>query len=186
MSQDSHSSDPNTTSAPSGEPPVNTPPGSLPPETAPAASVDADEVSPSAVATPPAPADELSTPNSESVDTAPSETSLAPVPMPPPQAPQYQNQQQQQPGLPVQVKARNPLLYALADFLITGLGLMVQGRVGLGITFLGINIVASLLWFIPFLGWILFFLVLLPVWITSMTMAFTTAKKWNRQHGIIS
>lgn len=86
----------------------------------------------------------------------------------------------------MQVKARNPMLYAVLDFLITGLGLMVQGRVALGILFLEINIVASLLLLIPFLGWVLFFLVLLPVWIISMVMAFTTAKRWNRQHGIIS
>src|SRR5699024_120547 len=81
-----------------------------------------------------------------------------------------------------QVKPRNPLLYALVDFLITGLGLIVQGRVGLGALFLGTNIVASLLLFIPILGWILFFLILLPVWIISMAMAFTTAKNWNHQH----
>jgi len=84
------------------------------------------------------------------------------------------------------IKARNPLLYAAVDLLITGLGLMLQGRVGLGILFLGINVVTSLLLFIPFLGWVLFFLVLIPVWIISMAMAFSTAKKWNRQHGIIS
>lgn len=86
----------------------------------------------------------------------------------------------------MQVQARNPLLYAVVDFLITGLGLMVQGRVGLGILFLGTNIVVSFLLFIPVLGWILFFLVMLPVWIISMAMAFSTAKNWNRQHGIIS
>lgn len=61
-----------------------------------------------------------------------------------------------------------------------------SNKVGLGILFLGINIVASLLLLIPFVGWAVYFLVLLPVWITSMAMALTTAKKWNRQHGIIS
>lgn len=121
-------------------------------------------------------------------DTSPREPSYAPAPVPPPQAPQYQNQQPQfqQPGPYVQVQARNPLLYAVVDFLITGLGLMVQGRVGLGLLFLGTNILVSFLLFIPVLGWILFFLVMLPIWIISMAMAFSTAKNWNRQHGIIS
>lgn len=186
MSQDSNSSDPNIAPTPSGEHPLHTPPGLLPSESTPAASVDSEEVGTSSVATPPSPADIPSTGIPDSIDTSPHETSLVPVPLPPPHDPQYQNQQQQQPGPPMHVNARNPLLYAVVDFLITGLGLMMQGRVGLGILFLGINVVASLLLFIPFLGWILFFLVLLPVWIISMSMAFSTAKKWNRQHGIIS
>src|SRR5699024_9635849 len=94
--------------------------------------------------------------------TLPCEASSAPVSIYSPQAQQYQNQQAQaqQPWAVTQVKARNPLLYALVDFLITGLGLIVQGRVGLGLLFLGTNVVASLLLIIPILGWILFFLIL--------------------------
>src|SRR5699024_12502784 len=128
--------------------------------------------------------------SSESQSFAPeqTDTSFAQAPLQPSQAQQYQNQQPQpqQQWTVAQVKPRNPLLYALVDFLITGLGLIVQGRVGLGALFLGTNIVASLLLFIPILGWILFFLILLPVWIISMALAFTIAKNWNHQHGIIS
>lgn len=186
MSQDSNFSDPNIAQIPSDEPPLNAPQEPLPSDS-PATGVDSDGVETSSVATPPAPADDPSTAAPDATNASPHETSL--VPVPPPQPPAYPNQQpqaQQQPGPPVHVKARNPLLYAAVDLLITGLGLMLQGRVGLGIMFLGINVVTSLLLFIPFLGWVLFFLVLIPVWIISMAMAFSTAKKWNRQHGIIS
>lgn len=103
----------------------------------------------------------------------------------PPQ-PQYQQQYPQQYPPAPQVKERNPILYAAIDFLITGLGLILQGRVVPGVSFLIISIFGLAISWIPFLGWIVFLLVLVPVWIISMVMAFNTAKQWNRQHGIIS
>ncbi|HJF13523.1 MAG TPA: hypothetical protein K8V32_01810 [Enteractinococcus helveticum] len=146
-------------------------------------------ITPPAHSEPPAPdATSAATSAPESNNHYPREASFAPAPLPPSPAPNQQVQQQQaeQTGVFIQVKARNPLLYAAVDFLITGLGLMLQGRVGLGVLFLGINIIASFFLAIPVLGWIVFFVVMVPVWIISMTMAFTTAKTWNRQHGIIS
>lgn len=201
MSHDSNITDKNSVQEPSVEPPSE-----MPHPDATAATADSEVTGTSSVSVPPAPEDAPSTgtsdatvnslatnglsasqgPAPETTGTAPADPSNAPVPLPPAQVQQYQYQQPQQPPPPMQVKARNPMLYAVLDFLITDLGLMVQGRVAFGILFLGINTVASLLLLIPFLGWVLFFLVLLPVWIISMVMAFTTAKRWNRQHGIIS
>lgn len=205
MSQESNFSDEDIAHEPSVESPAEAPSGPPPPVSTSAVS-EPEAAGTSSTSTPPPPAETLSAEVSDStapsVDTddsaeslasaptdySPREASFAPAPLPQSQAPQYQNQQPQiqQQGPYVQVQARNPLLYAVVDFLITGLGLMVQGRVGLGILFLGTNIVVSFLLFIPVLGWILFFLVMLPVWIISMAMAFSTAKNWNRQHGIIS
>lgn len=207
MSQESNFSDEDIAHEPSVESPAEAPSGPPPPVSTSAVS-EPEAAGTSSTSTPPPPAETLSAEVSDSTapsvdaddsaespslasaptDYSPREASFAPVPLPQSQAPQYQNQQPQvqQQGPYVQVQARNPLLYAVVDFLITGLGLMVQGRVGLGILFLGTNIVVSFLLFIPVLGWILFFLVMLPVWIISMAMAFSTAKNWNRQHGIIS
>lgn len=204
MSQESNFSDEDIAHEPSVESPTEAPSGPPPPVSTSAVS-EPEVAGTLSTSTPPPPAESLpaevsdsTVPSADSAESpsvapnptvsSPSEASFAPVPLPQSQAPQYQNQQPQvqQQGPYVQVQARNPLLYAVVDFLITGLGLMVQGRVGLGILFLGTNIVVSFLLFIPVLGWILFFLVMLPVWIISMAMAFSTAKNWNRQHGIIS
>jgi len=207
MSHDSNFPDKDIAQEPSVEPPAEAPSGPPPPVSPPAGD-DSNMTETSTVSTPSVPPEAPSTQAStstvggfyasvssesqsfahEPTGTSPSESSSAQVSIYSPQAQQYQNQQAQaqQPWAVTQVKARNPLLYALVDFLITGLGLIVQGRVGLGLLFLGTNVVASLLLIIPILGWILFFLILLPVWIISMAMAFSTAKRWNRQHGIIS
>lgn len=205
MSPDSHSSNRDIAQEPSVEAPAEAPSDPPPPDST-SAIPDSDVSETSSTSTPPPPAEAPSTeapdPTLENfeangspdsfvpnpTDTSPSDSSFAPVPLPPSQAPQYANQQPQlqQPGPPVQVQARNPVLYVVIDFLITGLGLMVQGRVGLGLLFLGTNILVSFFLFIPVLGWILFFLVMIPIWIISMVMAFGTAKNWNRQHGIIS
>src|SRR5699024_8567237 len=117
----------------------------------------------------------------EPTGTSPSESSSAQVSIYSPQAQQYQNQQAQAQQLRAvtQVEARSPVLYPLVGFLLTGLGLIVQGRLVVGLLFLVANVVASLLLMIPVLGWIVFFLVVLPVWIISMAMAFGTAKGWN-------
>jgi len=207
MSQDSNFSDRDITQEPSVESPAEAPSGPPPPVST-SAVPESEVAGSSSTSTPPPPSETSSTETSDSTapsvdadgsaespslapdptDSSPSEASYPPVALPQSQPPQYQHQQPQvrQPGPYMQVQARNPLLYAVVDFLITGLGLMVQGRVGLGLLFLGTNILVGFLLFIPFLGWILFFLVMLPIWIISMAMAFSTAKNWNRQHGIIS
>lgn len=108
------------------------------------------------------------------------ESAPPPVAQPPQAVVQPPHQQ------PMQVQARSPLLYVLIDFLITGLGLIVQGRVPLGVAFLLTTIFCFALSWIPFLGIALIILVMLPVSIISMVMAYNTAKQWNRQHGIIT
>ena len=84
------------------------------------------------------------------------------------------------------MQGRSPILYCLIDFLMTGLGLMVQGRALLGVTFLAVTIFCLTLGWIPVLGWFLLAFVMLPVNITSMILSFTTARDWNRRHGILS
>src|SRR5699024_7633869 len=202
MSQDSNFSDRNDGQGPYVEP-LSEAPSDPPPPASTSEGDDSNVTETSAGSTPAVPTETPSTEaststvggfyasaSSESQSFAPeqTDTSFAQAPLQPSQAQQYQNQQPQpqQQWTVAQVKPRNPLLYALVDFLNTGLGLIVQGRVGLGALFLGTNIVASLPLFIPFLGWILFFLISLPDWIISRDMAFTTAINWNRQHGIIS
>lgn len=56
----------------------------------------------------------------------------------------------------------------------------------IGLLFLGITVVGGALSWIPILGWIIFLCVVVPVWIISMVMAFNTAKRWNRKHGIVT
>ncbi len=69
---------------------------------------------------------------------------------------------------------------------MTGLGLMLQGRALLGATFLVVTLVCFPLSLIPFVGWLLIPLVILPIGVISMILAFTTAATWNRRHGIIT
>src|SRR5699024_1734289 len=184
MSQDSNFSDRNDAQGPYVEP-LSEAPSEPPPPAYTSEGDDSNVTETSAGSTPAVttvtPSREASTStvggyyasaSSESFSFAPelTDTSFARAPLEPAQDEQSQIQQLQ-PQLQwtvAHVRPRNPLLYALVDFLITGLGLIVQGRVGLGALFLGTNIVASLLLFIPILGWILFFLILLPVWIISM------------------
>lgn len=99
----------------------------------------------------------------------------------------YPQQGQHHPHSPAPtVAARNPVLYVLIDLLVTGLGLILQGRALLGVTFLGITFFCLVFSWIPILGWFLVLVVMLPLGIISMVLSYNTAKNWNRRHGIIS
>ncbi len=87
---------------------------------------------------------------------------------------------QGQPGQMV-VAPRSPALGLIASFFIPGLGSMINGRVGIGLLILGIDI----------LGWILTviligFPIVLGAWIWGMIDGYQAAQKWNQAHGIIS
>lgn len=82
---------------------------------------------------------------------------------------------------PPQVAPKSPALAAFASFLVPGLGSLIIGRVGMGITILCV-------WL---LSWVLVLFVIglfmLPVvWIWGMIDAYVGAQSWNRAHGIIS
>lgn len=190
MSQDSDVSDASNSQTYSVEPPVEAPapPSGASPSVSepPAPPAGTAHSTVNAPGTSGSPASESAAP--APTDTSPTEAPTAPGAQAPAVGPQHQSQQlqPQQPAPVPRVKERNPVLYAAVDFLITGLGLMLQGRVLFGLLFLGINLILIPVIWVPVIGWILIFVVLLPVWIISMVMAFTTAKNWNRAHGIIS
>lgn len=84
-----------------------------------------------------------------------------------------------------QVQPRNPILYALASFLIIGLGSMLSGSVGVGITLLIAAIVTTVFMLIPFVG-LLGIPVWFAIWVFAIYHGYSSAKKWNARHGIIS
>lgn len=100
----------------------------------------------------------------------------------------------QQGGYPQQAVApKNPILFALASFLLTGLGSLLAGATTSGLIFLGIaitgGVLAIIFSFIPFVGWVLLILlapVLFVNWVWSMVHAYRSAQKWNQAHGIMS
>ncbi|MCK0112491.1 hypothetical protein MWU75_10110 [Ornithinimicrobium sp. F0845] len=85
----------------------------------------------------------------------------------------------------MQVQPRNPVLYALASFLVAGLGTMLGGEVGRGLLILASVVVAWMLLFVPFI-WLLTVPLWLGAWVFSVVDGYRTAQQWNRQHGIIS
>lgn len=96
---------------------------------------------------------------------------------------QVQPYGQPQPGYPVAqvVAPKNPAIGVILSFFIPGLGTMVNGNVGRGVLILAIYAV----------GWVLsFFLIGIPVlmgaWIWGLVDGYTSAQRWNREHGIIS
>jgi len=86
-------------------------------------------------------------------------------------------------GYPVQqvVTPKNAAIGVVLSFFIPGLGTMVNGNVGRGVLILALYVV----------GWVLSFLLigiplLIGVWIWGLVDAYTSAQRWNQQHGIIS
>lgn len=80
-----------------------------------------------------------------------------------------------------QVLPKNPALALIASFLIPGLGQFVNGEAGKGSMMLALYVVSWLLAFV-----LVGFLFLPIVWVWSMVDAYTAAKGWNAQHGIVS
>ena len=90
---------------------------------------------------------------------------------------------QPQAGYPVQqvVAPKNPAIGVVLSFFIPGLGTMVNGNVGRGVLILALYVV----------GWVLSFLLigiplLIGVWIWGLVDGYTSAQRWNQQHGIVS
>jgi len=86
-------------------------------------------------------------------------------------------------GFPVQqvVAPKNPALSLILSFFIPGLGTMVNGNVGRGVLILVLYVV----------GWVLSFLLigiplLIGAWIWGLADGYTSAQRWNRDHGIVS
>jgi TM2 domain-containing membrane protein YozV len=79
------------------------------------------------------------------------------------------------------VAPKSPAVSVLLSVFIPGLGSMVNGNVGVGVTILILNII----------GWILAIaLIGIPLaigtWIWGLADAHKSAQRWNREHGIIS
>jgi TM2 domain-containing membrane protein YozV len=96
---------------------------------------------------------------------------------------QVQPYGQPQAGYPVRqvVAPKNPAVGVILSFFIPGLGTMVNGSAGRGVLILALYLV----------GWVLsFFLIGFPIvlgaWIWGLVDGYTSAQRWNRQHGIIS
>lgn len=84
--------------------------------------------------------------------------------------------QQQQIILP-----KNPALGVILSFFIPGLGSIVNGSTGRGLTILGVYVV----------GWILtLFIIGIPIligaWIWGLVDGYLSAQRWNAAHGIVS
>jgi TM2 domain-containing membrane protein YozV len=86
-------------------------------------------------------------------------------------------------GVPVQqvVAPKNPAVSLILSFFIPGLGTMVNGNVGRGVLILVLYVV----------GWVLSLLLigiplLIGAWIWGLVDGYTSAQRWNREHGIIS
>jgi TM2 domain-containing membrane protein YozV len=88
-----------------------------------------------------------------------------------------------QPGMVMQptVAPKNPATSVLLSVFIPGLGSMVNGNVGTGVTILLLNIVGLVL-SIVLIGIPL----LIGTWIWGLVDAYRSAQQWNAEHGIIS
>jgi TM2 domain-containing membrane protein YozV len=88
-----------------------------------------------------------------------------------------------QPGMVMQptVAPKNPATSVLLSVFIPGLGSMVNGNAGTGVTILLLNIVGLVL-SIVLIGIPL----LIGSWIWGVVDAYRSAQQWNAEHGIIS
>jgi TM2 domain-containing membrane protein YozV len=82
---------------------------------------------------------------------------------------------------PVMVAPRSPSGSVLLSIFVPGLGSMVNGNAGVGVTILILNIV----------GWVLAIVLIgiplaLGSWIWGLVDAYQSAQRWNRAHGIVS
>lgn len=92
----------------------------------------------------------------------------------PPHTPQAQ-------AAPQIILPKNPALGVILSFFIPGLGSIVNGSTGRGVTILGLYV----------LGWILaFFLIGIPIlvgaWIWGLADGYLSAQRWNQAHDIVS
>ena len=76
---------------------------------------------------------------------------------------------------------KNPGLAVLISFFVPGVGSLVNGNTTIGVIILVGWIVSIPLMFVC-IGFVTYF----GFWIWGMIDAYTSAQKWNQQHGIIS
>jgi TM2 domain-containing membrane protein YozV len=82
---------------------------------------------------------------------------------------------------PMTVAPKNPAVSVLLSLFIPGLGSMVNGNAGTGVTILALNLI----------GWMLAIVLIgiplaIGTWIWGLVDAYQSAQRWNRAHGIIS
>jgi TM2 domain-containing membrane protein YozV len=98
-----------------------------------------------------------------------------------PQPPHWEPLPQPGMGMQPMVAPKNPALSVLLSVFIPGLGSMVNGNVGVGVTILVLNIMGLFL--------VLFLIgipIMLGTWIWGLVDAYRSAQRWNAAHGIIS
>jgi len=85
----------------------------------------------------------------------------------------------QAPGMPMMTTPKNPAIALIVSFFIPGLGSMINGRIGIGVTILLVYIVGAILSFV---------LIGIPIaigaWIWGMVDGYRSAQNWNRAHGL--
>ena len=82
---------------------------------------------------------------------------------------------------PPRVAAKNPGVAAVLSAVWTGAGQIYNGQIGLGLLFMGLQVINALLMFV-----VIGFFTGFVTWVVAMIMAYNTAKSFNEQHGIIS
>lgn len=91
------------------------------------------------------------------------------------------NSQPSMQPVPMHVLPKNPALALIASFFIPGLGSLLVGRTGMGITIFLLYSLSFLLMLV-----LIGFITAPAVWVWGMVDGYSGAKKWNAQHGIIS
>jgi TM2 domain-containing membrane protein YozV len=88
---------------------------------------------------------------------------------------------QGQAAAPQIILPKNPALGVILSFFVPGLGSIVNGSTGRGVTILVVYVV----------GWILaLFIIGIPIligaWIWGLVDGYLSAQRWNQAHGIVS
>jgi TM2 domain-containing membrane protein YozV len=82
------------------------------------------------------------------------------------------------------IERKNPGVSLLISFFIPGLGSMINGKVGIGITILLLYVLAVICDF-TLIGLIVGIPLGLGVWIWGLVHAYQSAVAWNAAHGIL-
>jgi len=79
------------------------------------------------------------------------------------------------------VAPKNPAVSLIVSFFIPGVGSMMNGDTGIGVTILLLYILGLVL------SWLLIGIpLLIGMWVWGMVDAYQGAQRWNRAHGILS
>lgn len=86
---------------------------------------------------------------------------------------------------PVFISAKSPAVHLVVSLFLPGVGSLMSGRTGIGVTILLLYILAVVL-DVTVIGAIVGIPLGIGVWIWGMVDAYVGAQNWNRSHGIVS